>query len=52
MSMVLKTEKVIKEWTDYNHHLNVAYYVRIFDIAADIMLDNIKMGGESAKKDK
>ena len=52
MSMVLKTEKVIKEWTDYNHHLNVAYYVRIFDIAADIMLDNFKMGGESAKKDK
>ena len=52
MSMVLKTEKVIKEWTDYNGHLNVAYYVLIFDIAADIMLDNFKMGGMSAKKDK
>ena len=52
MSMVLKTEKVIKEWTDYNGHLNVAYYIRIFDIAADIMLDNFKMGGEAAKKDK
>ena len=52
MSMVLKTEKVIKEWTDYNGHLNVAYYVLIFDIAADIMLDNFKMGGISAKKDK
>ena len=52
MSMVLKSEKVIKEWTDYNGHLNVAFYVRIFDIAADIMLDNFKMGGESAKKDK
>ena len=50
--MILKTEKVIKEYTDYNNHLNVAYYVRIFDIAADIMLDNFKMGGESAKKDK
>ena len=50
--MVLKTEKVIKEWTDYNGHLNVAYYVLIFDIAADVMLDNFKMGGESAKKDK
>ena len=50
--MILKTEKVIKEWTDYNGHLNVAYYVRVFDIAADIMLDNFKMGGESAKKDK
>ena len=50
--MLLKTEKVIKEYTDYNNHLNVAYYVRIFDIAADVMLDNFKMGGESAKKDK
>ena len=48
--MILKTEKVIKEYTDYNNHLNVAYYVRIFDIAADVMLDNFKMGGESAKQ--
>ena len=52
MKMILKTEKVIKEYTDYNNHLNVAYYVRIFDIAADVMLDNFNMGGISAKKDK
>ncbi len=52
MIMILKTEKVIKEWTDYNNHLNVAFYVRVFDIAADVMLDNFKMGGQSAKKDK
>ena len=52
MNMILKTEKVIKEYTDYNNHLNVAYYVRIFDIAADVMLDNFKMGGEAAKKDQ
>jgi len=50
--MILKSEKVIKEWTDYNGHLNVAFYVHVFDIAADVMLDNFKMGGESAKKDK
>ena len=50
--MLLKTEKVIKEWTDYNGHLNVAFYVHVFDIAADIMLDNFKMGGVSAKQDK
>ena len=50
--MLLKTEKVINEWTDYNGHLNVAFYVHIFDIAADIMLDNFKMGGKSAKQDK
>ena len=50
--MILKTEKIIKEWTDYNGHLNVAFYVHIFDLAADIMLDSFKMGGNSAKKDK
>ena len=50
--MLLKSEKVKKEWTDYNGHLNVAYYVHIFDLAADAMLDNFKMGGLSAKKDK
>ena len=50
--MNLKSEKVIKDWTDYNGHLNVAFYVHIFDIAADVMLDKFKMGGESAKKDK
>ena len=50
--MILKTEKVIKEWTDYNGHLNVAFYVRIFDIAADVMLDHFNMGGLSAKKNK
>ena len=52
MTNILKSEKIIKEWTDYNGHLNVAFYVHIFDIAADVMLDNFKMGGESAKKDK
>ena len=52
MNIILKTEKVIKEWTDYNAHLNVAFYVHIFDIAADVMLDNFNMGGKSAKKDK
>ena len=50
--MILKTERVIKEWTDYNGHLNVAFYVHIFDIAADLMLDNFKMGGQSAKQDQ
>ena len=50
--MILKTEKVVKEYTDYNNHLNVAFYVRILDLAADVMLDNFNMGGESAKENK
>ena len=52
MTVLLKTEKIKKEWTDYNDHMNVAYYVHVFDIAADVMLDDFKMGGDSAKKDK
>jgi len=50
--MLLKSEKIIKDWTDYNGHLNVAFYVHVFDLAADIMLDSFKMGGTSAKQDK
>ena len=50
--MILKTEKIIKKFTDYNQHLNVASYVRIFDKAADIMLDMFNMGELSAKKEK
>tara|TARA_B100000482_G_scaffold127583_1_gene92600 strand:+ start:404 stop:613 length:210 start_codon:yes stop_codon:yes gene_type:complete len=52
MNKILKNEKIIKEWTDYNGHLNVAYYVHVFDIAADVMLDHFNMGGLSAKKIK
>jgi acyl-CoA thioester hydrolase len=50
--MFLKSEKVIKDWTDYNGHMNVAYYVHIFDIASDVMLENFKMGATAAKNDK
>ena len=50
--MLLKTEKIKKEWTDYNGHMNVAYYIHIFDTAADTMLDNFKMAGDSAAKNK
>ena len=52
MSVHIANQIIKKEWTDYNNHLNVAFYVHIFDIAADVMLDNFNMGGISAKKDK
>ena len=52
MSMILKTEKVIKEWTDYNGHMNLSYYILIFDNAAEVMLNKFKMGGDSAQNDK
>ena len=51
--MFLKSEKVIKEWTDYNGHMNVAYYVLIFDLyAAELLMTKFKMGEHSAKTTK
>ena len=52
MSMILKTEKVIKEWTDYNGHMNMSYYILIFDNAAEVMLTKFNMGGDSAQRNK
>ena len=52
MSMILKTEKIIKEWTDYNGHMNVTFYIHIFDTAAEVMLNKFNIGGDSAKKNK
>ncbi len=52
MSVYLKSEKIIKEWVDYNNHLNMAYYILIFDQACEVLLEKFKMGAESAKTDK
>ena len=44
------TKKIIKkEWTDYNNHMNVAYYVLVFDEAWEVMLQKFQMGENSAK---
>ena len=52
MSVYLKSEKIIKEWVDYNNHLNMAYYILIFDQACEVLLEKFKMGAESAKIEK
>ena len=52
MSVYLKSQKIIKEWVDYNNHLNMAYYVLIFDQALEVMLEKFKMGANSAKTEK
>ena len=52
MSVYLKSEKIIKEWVDYNNHLNMAYYVLIFDQACEVLLEKFKMGVKSAKTEK
>ena len=52
MSVHLATRKIIKEWTDYNEHMNMAYYVLIFDQAWETMLNKFHMGGENAQANK
>ena len=53
MSIHLTTQKILKEWTDYNNHMNVAYYVLIFDIhGAEKLMDIFNMGEQSAKNTK
>ena len=49
MSVFLTKQKIKKEWTDYNGHMNVAYYVLIFDIyGAEKLMSDFKMGEHSA----
>lgn len=37
-------ETVDPGWVDYNGHMNVAYYVLVFDHATDAMLDRLGLG--------
>ena len=51
MTIHISTEKIKKEWTDYNGHMNVAYYVLIFDLnAAELLMNKFNMGEKSAKE--
>ena len=53
MSILLNTKKIISDWTDYNNHMNVAYYVLIFDLhGAEKLMTKFKMGEHSAKTTK
>jgi len=40
----LHRERVQKEWTDYNGHMNVAYFVLAFDHATDAFFDHLDLG--------
>ena len=53
MSVYLSSQKVIKDWIDYNDHMNVSYYLLLFDkYGADTLNDMFKMGEHSAKTTK
>jgi len=52
MSVLLTTKKIIEEWTDYNNHMNLSYYILVFDLGAEVILSKFKMGEHSAKTTK
>ena len=53
MSFYLSTQKVIKDWIDYNNHMNVSYYLLMFDkYGADTLNNIFQMGEHSAKTTK
>ena len=49
MSFHITNQTIKKEWTDYNNHMNMAYYVLVFDQTWEIILEKFKMGEKSAK---
>ena len=49
MAIYLRTEPIISDWTDYNGHMNLAFYIHLFDQGWDVLLDKFQMGGNSAK---
>ncbi len=52
MSIFLKTGRVKAEWADYNGHMNLAYYIHLFDGAWEVLLGKFDIGEDSAKIEK
>ena len=52
MTITLVDKKIIKDWIDYNGHMNLSYYILVFDMGAEVILSKFKMGEHSAKTTK
>ena len=52
MSFKLTNKKIIKDWIDYNGHMNLSYYILVFDSGAEVILSKFEMGEHSAKTTK
>ena len=48
MSVHIGNQIIKKEWTDYNNHMNMAYYVLVFDQTWETILNKFQMGEQSA----
>ena len=52
MSVSLVNKVIIKDWIDYNGHMNLSYYILVFDMGAEVILSKFKMGEQAAKTTK
>ena len=52
MSLLLSSTKIINDWTDYNGHMNLAFYILVFDKGAENILSKFRMGENSAMTTK
>ena len=52
MSIPLTSKKIIKNWIDYNGHMNLSYYILVFDMGAEVILSKFQMGEQAAKTTK
>tara|TARA_B100000029_G_scaffold515425_1_gene622345 strand:- start:2211 stop:2678 length:468 start_codon:yes stop_codon:yes gene_type:complete len=52
VSIFLKSGRVKSEWADYNGHMNLAFYIHLFDTAWETLLEKFNIGEESAIKQK
>ncbi len=43
-ALIEHEETVRPEWIDYNGHMNLAYYVLVFDHATDVLFDALGIG--------
>ena len=43
---------MLPEWTDYNGHMNLAFYIHLFDSSWEVLLEKFNIGESSAKNEK
>jgi acyl-CoA thioester hydrolase len=49
LATAIYSTEIKLEWLDYNNHMNVAYYVLVFDLAFEELLLSLGLGEEGAK---
>ena len=47
--IILPEQEVLKEWLDYNGHMNLAFYIHLFDSSWEVLLEKFNIGEDSAK---